>query len=244
MKFKDNKNMAFTLAEVLITLGIIGIVAAMTIPSLITEHREKETIVKLKKFYSTIQQAQLMAINHDGSTTDWEMSNSSTTSKNSEIYYDKLKKYLNIAKDCGIAADCLPSKLIYSYRNGANSGDFGTTSNFAKAVINDGSLFWIDIFSGECSNNDGTLSNICGHIMYDINGYKKPNKMGDDLFYFVVFKDKIVPTGMSDYKPEALDSFENGCYKSGGRCSAWVIYNENMDYKHCTDLNWKNKTKC
>lgn len=39
----------FTLAEVLITLGIIGIAASMTMPSLIQNHKEKETVAKLKK---------------------------------------------------------------------------------------------------------------------------------------------------------------------------------------------------
>ena len=54
MKYHNfcNKN-AFTLAEVLITLGIIGVVAAMTMPSLIASHKEKETVSKLKKVYST-----------------------------------------------------------------------------------------------------------------------------------------------------------------------------------------------
>ena len=47
---------AFTLAEVLITLGIIGIVAALTLPNLIEEHQKKETSVKLQKMYSTLNQ--------------------------------------------------------------------------------------------------------------------------------------------------------------------------------------------
>ena len=47
-----SKRVAFTLAEVLITLGIIGVLAAMTMPALIQNHREKVTVTKLKKFYS------------------------------------------------------------------------------------------------------------------------------------------------------------------------------------------------
>ena len=48
---------AFTLAEVLITLGIIGVAAAMTMPSLIAEHIEKSTIARLKKVYSVLDNA-------------------------------------------------------------------------------------------------------------------------------------------------------------------------------------------
>ena len=48
---------AFTLAEVLVTLGIIGVVAAITMPSLVTHYKEKQTVVALKKFYSILEQA-------------------------------------------------------------------------------------------------------------------------------------------------------------------------------------------
>ena len=53
---KNNK-FAFTLAEVLITLGIIGVVAAMTLPTLIQNHQKKVTVVRLKKFYSVMSNA-------------------------------------------------------------------------------------------------------------------------------------------------------------------------------------------
>lgn len=49
--------LAFTLAEVLITLGIIGVVAALTIPSLMTKYHRMTVETKLKKFYSTMNQA-------------------------------------------------------------------------------------------------------------------------------------------------------------------------------------------
>ena len=53
---------AFTLAEVLITLGIIGVVAAMTLPTLVGEYQKKQTATQLKKFYSIMQQAITRAI--------------------------------------------------------------------------------------------------------------------------------------------------------------------------------------
>lgn len=57
---------AFTLAEVLITLGVIGVVAALTLPSLIQKSTEKETVVALKKFYSESSQAFSLAVEKDG----------------------------------------------------------------------------------------------------------------------------------------------------------------------------------
>ena len=53
----NNAKNGFTLAEVLITLVIIGIVAALTIPSVINNYHKKQVGVKLKKFYSVMQQA-------------------------------------------------------------------------------------------------------------------------------------------------------------------------------------------
>ena len=56
----------FTLAEVLITLGIIGVVAAMTMPSLIQDKQNTERVSQLKKVYSTLSQAYLQAVSEKG----------------------------------------------------------------------------------------------------------------------------------------------------------------------------------
>ena len=63
---------AFTLAEVLITLGIIGVVAAMTMPVLIQKHRNQEVEVRLKKFYSSYNQALIMAESEFGDKANWK----------------------------------------------------------------------------------------------------------------------------------------------------------------------------
>ncbi len=65
------KRNAFTLAEVLITLGIIGVVAAMTLPVLIQKNNNRVVETRLKKFYSAINQAILMAENDYGDRKDW-----------------------------------------------------------------------------------------------------------------------------------------------------------------------------
>lgn len=56
-KITNNSKKAFMLAEVLITLGIIGVVAAMTLPAMIQKQQKKEVIVSLQKMYSTLMQA-------------------------------------------------------------------------------------------------------------------------------------------------------------------------------------------
>ena len=67
----NNRKAAFTLAEVLITLGIIGIVAAMTLPALMANGRKQETVARLKKFNSMMLQAILLSENDNGPYEYW-----------------------------------------------------------------------------------------------------------------------------------------------------------------------------
>ena len=66
------KRPAFTLAEVLITLGIIGVVAAMTMPALIVNYNNHITEVRLKKFYSIFNQAIQQSVAENGDTSTWD----------------------------------------------------------------------------------------------------------------------------------------------------------------------------
>ena len=66
------KKRAFTLAEILITLGIIGIVAALTLPALISNYRKNVAETRLKHFYSTINQAIKSAEADYGDVTQWD----------------------------------------------------------------------------------------------------------------------------------------------------------------------------
>ena len=70
-KFRDYRKTAFTLAEVLITLGIIGVVAALTLPTLIQNHANKVVETRLMKFYSTINQAIQLAEVDYGDSAYW-----------------------------------------------------------------------------------------------------------------------------------------------------------------------------
>ena len=69
--FDKIRHAAFTLAEVLITLGIIGVVAAMTMPALIQNHRNSVVKARLKKFYSTMNQAILLSESVNGNKAYW-----------------------------------------------------------------------------------------------------------------------------------------------------------------------------
>lgn len=69
MKYK--KRQAFTMAEVLITIGIIGVVVAMTLPVLITEYQKKVTVSKLKKSYAELNNAISLSSAKNGNPSGW-----------------------------------------------------------------------------------------------------------------------------------------------------------------------------
>ena len=115
----DNiRRVAFTLAEVLITLGIIGIVAAMTIPTLISKYTEKQTVTHLIKVYTTLSNAFQMVNAEYGPISTWGLKNTTSVDENDEVVYDhsaqkivaeRIKPYLKISRQCVIGEICYPS---------------------------------------------------------------------------------------------------------------------------------------
>ena len=243
LKSKSNKHFfyAFTLAEVLITLGIIGIVAAMTIPTLIQNEQDKSTVVALKKAYSTMNNAYNLAVKDNGTPDEWGLSDQDPRGS-AVIILNTFANYLRISKNCGSSSSCFENNT-YRFLNGSSfSMD---DANFAKSILADGSYLTVDFKSANCTQNRGStkiLSNVCATMGIDINGSKKPNQVGKDFFSFIISKYGIIPHGtQSDlfYPFSTCDSNHQGW-----GCGAWVLYNENMDYLHCNDLSWDGKHSC
>ena len=93
------KKRAFTLAEVLITLGIIGIVAALTLPALVSNYRKNVAETRLKHFYSTINQAIKSAEADYGDVTQWDHYTQDFKYDDYRIWLDKyLLPYIKTTK--------------------------------------------------------------------------------------------------------------------------------------------------
>ena len=242
-KEKGEKHFAFTLAEVLITLGIIGVVAALTIPTLIQKQNEKSTVVKLKKVYSMLSQAYIMAQTNDGNISEWYAGNESH-GEAGQVFYNHMKKYLKVMKDCGNEQGCFTNGYLRNLNLTQNHVDYDNRSNEYKIILNDGVsvMFFIDNIN--CKDDE-----FCGNIKIDIDGKGKGKyAWGRDMFLFTITTRRLYPEGIADAAEDS--SFENLCNlandssTNGIGCTAWVIYNENMDYLHCNDLSWNGKTKC
>lgn len=89
---------AFTLAEILITLGIIGVVAAITIPTVIKHHQQKVVVTRLQKFYTIINQAIKLSEAENGNCGNWDIPDDSDINGNPytalEFYNTYLANYI------------------------------------------------------------------------------------------------------------------------------------------------------
>lgn len=181
----------FTLAEVLITLGIIGVVAAMTIPTLIANTRAVQLKSRYFKSYSTITQA-LKLMQADDVSMD----------NNADFAYKLFMNYLSAPYDCGlggnIGADQGNKKEVPCYKS--NTGNSATPyksldgkSNFYQDYLDDGQIAMQDGSLFLFENNEGRI-----FISVDLNGYNnKPNRAGYDLFTFQYIDGELLPMGDS-----------------------------------------------
>lgn len=185
----------FTLAEVLITLGIIGVIAAITLPSIILEKQRKELEAGLQKSYSSIQQA-LQLYQADTGTPLL----TSDVQHNGVNFKKILMKYMKYAKDCGYGYSdkntaCIPNNpdskdtKIYKNFNGSNYINMECFDD-GQFVLNDESLVIVNTI-GACPVN----------ISVDVNGFNKgPNRLGQDLFIFLFNGNdgKLYPGGINN----------------------------------------------
>lgn len=239
------KKRGFTLAEVLITLGVIGIVAAMTLPALVQNHKEKQRVSQLKKTYSIVSQAYILAINEHGTPDNWGLKlYNQTSGKEEENILHYLRPYIKTIEYCGN----LPNRC-WKDTTTLNKSIFhhSTDKYYSKAILSDGTAVLTFVLDNTCRKSAGNINDICGDLRVDINGYKNPNILGIDVFGFHITKHKIVPSGTS-IESNDFNSFETECIgpKANGRgCTAWVIYNGNMDYLHCPEkLGWDKASSC
>ncbi|MCD7879629.1 MAG: prepilin-type N-terminal cleavage/methylation domain-containing protein [Candidatus Gastranaerophilales bacterium] len=165
----NNKQKAFTLAEVLITLVIIGIIAAISVPTLTANYKKKETSARLKKFYSTLSQAVNASRLEKERFVKAGLKNVSGNLLESTFWNNTIGKRMPVTKT--------NIDYVMNYQVSQRSGGGSRTSTYKNVyALNDGSLI-IQAYKG----GDGTI-----FIYYDTNGYSMPNQYNKDIFKFLV----------------------------------------------------------
>jgi len=207
---------AFTLAEVVLVMGIIGVVGVLAISNARNDTDEAEKIAQLRKTYEILDTAFSTAISENGVVSTW----GNTTAD----IWNVISPYMKFMKKCSTGQGCWANKKAYSIDGTQSNNNINTNTNFYKGILVNGVSIAI-------SNNSGYVG-----IMVDVNGPDKGlNKYGDDIFDFEVSYDTYFSneprynTVMPSFTAEPVDpSF---CYtESGIYCTAWAIKFGNMDY--------------
>lgn len=244
---------AFTLAEVLITIGIIGLVMAMTLPALVQNYQEKVTINRLKKVYSTLSQLYIIVSEKEGPTTEWEVKrNSSGTISGTLSIQDIFSRYIKKLQIC-TGMHC--QGVGYRFLNGTKDGNSSYRIGNNAMILEDGTILRAESTANsivDCNLFRGSteaLKNVCFEIFVDVNGKSNPNTFGRDVFIFYWTKNGgILPAGSAQANSSHVNfstcSPKNTGLYSGYGCAAWVLYMENMDYLHCEGLSWDGKKSC
>ena len=205
---------AFTLAEVLITLGIIGVVAAMTIPTLMTHFQQEQTVTKLKKALSVINQAYRLSYDDVGEPESAFNLGAEEYFKTYWAPYIKVLSYCETPESCGYK-----SYFPWKYYNGSSVGTrlIATTARTTFYSM-DGILYVIFTAGG---TDSGFIVN--NNIYVDINGGAGPNQMGRDLFIFTRVQEDGGGVRPSGYEQSDTNINKN-CSKTGsGRFCAEKI---------------------
>ena len=239
LSLKGRGKFGFTLAEVLITLAIIGVVAAMTIPTLISNYQEKVTVTKIKKAYATLNQAMGLAVVNHGTVDNWGLVQTSylEDEENPKIYSDETiassDRFLDIlTENLRIVKRC-------RYEECGKSGPYGGK---AFTYFSDGTIIrGLHVSNPSCDREVGPRNDICGDFYIGINEEEEFN--GVNSFVFWVTKNGLIPVGFNgDPHRNVFCLGENLTNRKA--CTAWLIEYGNMDYLECDDLEWGVKTKC
>ena len=223
-KFLDNFKYfaAFTLAETLIVMGIIGVVAALTIPNLNSSTADKEKVAKVMKAYSDISDAIGRAEAVYGPVNDWVQLASNDVDMFNRMG-ERITEFMKISKTCGTNKNqgCIGKNFYDKTSNyvpifsliAGDSADLGY-----KVILADGMSLSISAVYG---TGDWLF-------LFDIDGPNKGASMlGKDIFSFTIVRNSS-PTELRP-DPKSTTTSLNNCSQSG-LCTEWVVNNGNLDY--------------
>ena len=233
---KNNKIKSFTFVEILVSFLIMGMIAILTIPPLITKYQKKQTAVKLERAYSIFSNALNIAISVNGAMSTW---NIGTTGNQQDAYYFAQKyifPYVKLSKDCVLNTD---GDCEYSYTTMNSNTPVETDDKYIRYILNDGTFITQNVV------NPG--GNRAGYIrtLIDINGRQKPNKMGKDVFEVGIFVKSTNPAiigrfvdwGFGETRDQIIIPSGGGCNKNaeGWKCLSLIMLD---GWKLSDDYPW------
>lgn len=175
------KRNSFTVAEVLITLGIIGLISAMTLPSLIKNYSKKVTTERLKQTYSMLEQAIKLSEVKNGELEYWSVPKI-VGENNVKITENFVKMYIEPYLQVIGKNELNSSSASYPYYYHDANGKLvllGGHTHYSIALING---VYLHFNAGDYESAPADIS-----VRVDINGKKNPNTLGEDLFTIRIY---------------------------------------------------------
>ena len=227
LELSNSKGFGFTLAEVLITLGIIGVVAAITMPTLISKYQKKVLATQLKKNFSAIEQAIIMTqaeIEDPNWVHDIDEIQIGYGAK--KIIQETAEKYiipnLQIAKNYGYI---FPGSKIYNFPKYKNySGEqVAPTSTTGSMFYTFEMVSGAYVFYTTGRNSNKTFTN--PYIYVDVNGQRPPNIIGKDVFLLIInFNGHLEMPGIRKTRAALLEQCNTDVNKINiwGSCGALI----------------------
>lgn len=213
---------AFTLAEVLLVLVIIGVISALTIPSLNQNMKKQEYVSALTKADSTLAQALTRV------KTDFGPIGFGAMWRNSEEFWKAFTGNLNVIKVCQNGeAGCFTGGNIKKL-DGSDGGTYDGQGYGVRTADGFSYLYKPGVDSvadlGLSTENAG---GVIGTFVADVNGEKGPNTIGEDIYFFALVRGEgIIPAGSG--------STTDCCYGQAGKsCAAKVLQEGKIDYSKC-----------
>ena len=224
----------FTLAEILITLTVIGVVAALTIPTLLQNTNQAELKTALKRDFADLSQATLSIKNDLGGSFvnafpgDWTGSESLKNAFKGKLSYIKECRGTTTWGGSGTGASaegCWHGANEWQALSGAKLAE-ETPSGL---ILSNGTLMFFISERSNCTldlNPYGGTYKRCGFIDIDVNGFKKPNTMGKDIFEFSVTSDTLIPAGAQGFFVPEITCIEGSTdiTNRGHGCTAKYLY--------------------
>ncbi len=232
----------FTLAEVLITLGIIGVVAALTLPSLIQHYKKQVWVNQLKKTVSVLENGFKLIMTTESAdklsdTTLWQtaLSSSCDNAPYCAEFYNIFSKYFKVGGN-------LDNYRTFSSLNNSQNTVFGT---YREIKLNSGANLMFAYFTNTPSSSNpwGPHSHVAT-VVIDVNGNQKPNQVGRDVFFFGIHKlGNLIPFGSKKaayaycyetYASQNNPTAENmaACYQS---LSTYNVWNYSSNSNACSE---------
>lgn len=184
---KEAKKQGFTLAETLLTLGIIGVCAAMLIASIKNANpSDKSNIIMARKVVNNFTEATKEVLIFNSSTRKMDNLNCGTSqdsdtdaikSANAKCVVDLYSKYLQITKTRSSDSSGLGGQYFGELIDGAS---FGLEYD-SRCKLKEGATVQV-LPSDDNTVSEVIVSDACAIIYYDVNGAKKPNIVGRDRF--------------------------------------------------------------